>query len=277
MEEIDDILSAVTAKDAHVLCREVMSITDTMDVLRAKWNVEILTAILCGQTRFKDMQMTVKGISEKVLSDRLRQLADDKLIEKQECYGYPPRVEYRLTEHGKRLYGIIYQMTEWGVESGDDWTLKRINKGYTSQDILEQCHKLEKAGIQYWMTFLNGVAGREHSHEHAVNSAKIFNQCKPMLVGTGGLTLFPGTPLLEEAERGEFTPLTERELMQELLTFLELLTCDCELNTHHTSSMNLTGPDFLKRKPQILETLRYGIEHFDMDKLTRIRNNKHTL
>ena len=93
-----------------------MSITDTMDVLRAKWNVEILTAILCGQTRFKDMQMAVKGISEKVLSDRLRQLADDKLIEKQECYGYPPRVEYRLTEHGKRLYGIIYQMTEWGVE-----------------------------------------------------------------------------------------------------------------------------------------------------------------
>ena len=34
----------------------------------------------------------------------------------EECYGYPPRVEYRLTEHGKRLYGIVYQMTEWGVE-----------------------------------------------------------------------------------------------------------------------------------------------------------------
>ena len=91
MEEINEIISAVTAKDAHELCREVMSITDTMDVLRAKWNVEILTAILCGQTRFKDMLSVVKGISEKVLSDRLRQLADDKLIEKQECYGYPPR------------------------------------------------------------------------------------------------------------------------------------------------------------------------------------------
>ena len=65
MEEIDEILNAVTAKDAHVLCHEVMSITDTMDVLRAKWNVEILTAILCGQTRFKDMQPAVKGISEK--------------------------------------------------------------------------------------------------------------------------------------------------------------------------------------------------------------------
>jgi hypothetical protein len=45
----------------------------------------------------------------------------------------------------------------------------------------EQCHKLEEAGIQYWVTFLNGVAGREHSHEHAVNSAKIFNQLKPFM------------------------------------------------------------------------------------------------
>ena len=66
------------------------------------------------------------------------------------------------------------------------------------------------------MTFLNGVAGRSHSREHAINSAKIFSQCKPMLVGTGGLTLFPGTPLLEEAQRGEFDPLTEKEMLEEL-------------------------------------------------------------
>jgi hypothetical protein len=68
---------------------------------------------------------------------------------------------------------------------------------------------LEEAGIRYWMTFLNGVAGREHSRDHAVNSAKVFSQCKPVLVGTGGLTLFPGTPLLEEARKGEFDPLSE--------------------------------------------------------------------
>ena len=183
----------------------------------------------------------------------------------------------KTVEQLRQLKEIGVNEISLGVESGDDWTLKRINKGYTSEDILEQCHKLEEAGIQYWVTFLNGVAGCEHSHDHAVNSAKIFNQLKPMLVGTGGLTLFPGTPLLEEAERGEFTPLSERELMQELLTFLELLTCDCALNTHHTSSMNLTGPDFLKRKPQILEALRYGIEHLDMDELTNIRQNKRTL
>ena len=68
-DSIDGIIKEVSAKDTHVLCREVMSITDTMDVLRAKWNVEILTAIICGQTRFKDILAVVKGISEKVLSD----------------------------------------------------------------------------------------------------------------------------------------------------------------------------------------------------------------
>lgn len=87
-----------------------------MDVLRSKWTVEVLTAILYGDTRFKDIQQAVHGVSEKVLTERLRQMVDDRLIERHECYGYPPRVEYRVTEHGKRLFAIVYQMTEWGQE-----------------------------------------------------------------------------------------------------------------------------------------------------------------
>lgn len=116
MEDIDLIISQVAEKDSKVLCREVLSITDTMDVLRSKWTVEILTAIICGNTRFKDILSSVKGISEKVLTDRLRQMQEDRLLEKHECYGYPPRVEYLVTEHGKRLFVIVYQMTEWGKE-----------------------------------------------------------------------------------------------------------------------------------------------------------------
>ena len=84
MKDIEKIISEMSMKDAKVLCREVMSINDTMDVLRSKWVVEILSAILYGSTRFKAIQTDVHGISEKVLTER--------------------------------LYAIIYQMTEWGVE-----------------------------------------------------------------------------------------------------------------------------------------------------------------
>lgn len=203
---------------------------------------------------------------------------------------YLPKMEYiyaatRVTDIRNKTVDQLKTLKEMGlrelslgIESGDDWTLERINKGYTSADILEQCHKLEDAGIDYWMTFLNGVAGREHSHDHAVNSAKIFSQCKPMVVGTGGLTLFPGTPLLEEARRGEFTPLSEKEMLVELKTFVENLTCDCSFITHHTiSGKNLTGPDFLKRKRSIIAALEHEIEHGDPDVMAAIRRSKRTL
>ena len=203
---------------------------------------------------------------------------------------YLPKMEYiyagtrvtdiknKTVEELKKLKELGLREISLGVESGDDWTLDRINKGYHASDILEQCKKLEEAGIDYWMTFLNGTAGKEHSLEHAMNSAKIFSQCKPMVVGTGGLTLFPGTPLLEEAKRGEFTPLSEKEMLIELKTFVENLTCDCYFITHHTiSGKNLTGPDFLKRKDAIIASLENEIENGDLNRMADIRSRKRTL
>ncbi len=185
---------------------------------------------------------------------------------------YLPEIEYsynqtrvsdlrnKTVEELESLKELGLREISLGVESGDEWTLKRINKGYTSKDIIEQCQKLTDAGIDFWMSFLNGVSGREHSHEHAVNSAEIFSQCRPMLVGTGGLTLFPGTPLLKEAQMGEFTPLSEKEMLIELKTFVEHLTCDGSFITHHTVFSSLSGPHFLERKSQIIDVLSNEIE-----------------
>ena len=224
-----------------------------------------------------------------LLSANPMALSYDRLMPRLELIRkYLPKLEHmyactRVTDIANKSVDQLRALREvglneisLGVESGDDWTLQRINKGYTAQDILVQCHKLEEAGIAYWVTFLNGVAGREHSHDHAVHSAEVFNQCHPMLVGTGGLTLFPGTPLLDEAQRGEFAPLTEREMIEELLTFVQTLSCDCLFTTHHTSSLNLTGP-FLPRKQQIIEALQHAIDHADMDVLAARRASKRGL
>ena len=165
-----------------------------------------------------------------------------------------------------------------GTESGDDWTLDRVNKGYHAEDIIEQCAKLDEAGIRYWHSFLNGVAGRSHTREHAINSAKVFSQTNPMVVGTGGLTLFPGTPLLDEAQAGTFDPLDEREMLEEVLLFVENLECDCSFITHHTiGGANLTSPDFLARKDTIMAALRDEIENGDLDRMARMRAMKRSL
>lgn len=187
-------------------------------------------------------------------------------------------IRNKTVEELKKMRELGVKEISLGVESGDDTTLDRINKGYHASDIIEQCNKLHEAGIDFWMSFLNGVGGKEYSRDHAINSAIIFSQCKPMLVGTGGLTLFPGTPLLEEAQRGEFSPLSEKEMLEELKLFVENLTCDCTFITHHTvSGKNLTGPDFLKRKYKIVSALQHEIEHGDMDLLAAIRRNKRSL
>ncbi len=202
---------------------------------------------------------------------------------------YLPKMEYihactRVTDIRNKTVDQLKNLKELGLrevslgsESGDDWTLERVNKNCRAEDIIEQCGKLTEAGIDFWLCFLNGVAGKEHSMDHAVHSAEIFSRCKPMLVGTGGLTLFPGTPLLEEAGRGEFAPLTEKEMLIELKVFVEHLTCDCYFNTHHTSGIHLSGPDFLKRKDKIIEALDHEIRFGDMDALAAIRRNKRTL
>lgn len=202
---------------------------------------------------------------------------------------YLPEIEYiyaatrvsdlknKTVEELESLRELGLREISLGVESGDDWTLERVNKGYASQDIIEQCQKLTDAGIDFWMSFLNGVAGKEHSMDHAINSANIFSECNPMLVGTGGLTLFEGTPLLDEARKGEFTPLTEKEMLIELKTFVEHLDCDCYFITHHTVSASLSGLNFLERKDEIVNTLNNEIEHGDMDRYAEIRRNKQSL
>lgn len=202
---------------------------------------------------------------------------------------YLPEIEYiyaatrvsdlknKTVEELESLRELGLREISLGVESGDDWTLERVNKGYSSQDIIEQCQKLTDAGIDFWMSFLNGVAGKEHSMDHAINSANIFSECNPMLVGTGGLTLFEGTPLLDESRKGEFTPLTEKEMLIELKTFVEHLDCDCYFITHHTVSASLSGPNFLDRKDEIVNTLNNEIEHGDMDRYAEIRRNKRSL
>ena len=89
--------------------------------------------------------------------------------------------------------------------------------------------------------------------------------------------MFPGTPLLEEAQEGKFDPLSEKELLIELKTFVENLTCDCSFITHHTVAAKLTGPNFLNRRASIISALEQQIDNGDMETLSEIRKNKRAL
>jgi len=177
----------------------------------------------------------------------------------------------------KRLRELGLVRLTLGIESCDEWTLQRIDKGYHADEILPLLGKLDAAGILYELTFLNGVAGRSHSKEHAIHTAEVFNRAHPAGIGVAGLVLFPDIELARDAAAGTFDPLSEKEMMEELYLFLETLEVDATLLTHHTVSMNLNGPFNARTKPERLRALRDAIDNGDLERLSSIRARKQTL
>ncbi len=75
-----------------------------------------------------------------------------------------------------------------GTESGDDATLALAGKGYTAQDIVKQCRKLEEAGIEYYFVYMTGLAGRGGGYRNAKNSARLFSWLQPYFISVDSLT-----------------------------------------------------------------------------------------
>lgn len=68
-----------------------------------------------GKQRFKDFIKSIPAISKKVLTDNLRSLEDDGLIEREVFAEVPPRVEYSLSPLGQSLKPILDAMYDWGT------------------------------------------------------------------------------------------------------------------------------------------------------------------
>lgn len=78
-----------------------------------KWKILIIRDLLTGIKRFKELQRSV-GCSQKVLTENLRELENDGLINRQVYAEVPPRVEYSLSELGKTLAPVLGAMAQWG-------------------------------------------------------------------------------------------------------------------------------------------------------------------
>ncbi|MDE6624694.1 MAG: radical SAM protein [Alistipes sp.] len=110
-----------------------------------------------------------------------------------------------------------------GTETGDDEALARMNKGTTAAETLEQCLRLDEAGIAYHLTYMTGLSGAGNGERAARATAELFNRLHPQVIGIVSLTLFPEAPLWQEVTAGTFVEAPERERLEELHTFIERL------------------------------------------------------
>lgn len=88
----------------------------TIGLLSGKWKCLMLWHLYHGKKRYHELRDIVPGVSEKMLSQQLRDMEKDGLLSKTVYPEVPPRVEYQLTERGNSLFPILEQMHNWSVK-----------------------------------------------------------------------------------------------------------------------------------------------------------------
>ena len=85
----------------------------TMNIIGGKWKPSIIHMIRTDRNRYSLLLKNITEISKQTLTNQLRELESDGIIERIIYPEIPPRVEYNITEHGKTLLPIIDSMYEW--------------------------------------------------------------------------------------------------------------------------------------------------------------------
>ncbi len=88
----------------------------TLALLGNKWKVLILRELFQSTRRFGELSRGVPGISQKMLTQQLRQMENDQLVSRKIYPEVPPRVEYSLTGIGRSLKPILDAMHAWGAK-----------------------------------------------------------------------------------------------------------------------------------------------------------------
>ena len=92
-------------------------VATTVQLIGNKWKLLILRNLFFyGNQRFTDFTKTIPAISKKVLTDNLRSLEDDGIIDREVFAEVPPRVVYSLSPLGKTLKPILDAMVDWGTD-----------------------------------------------------------------------------------------------------------------------------------------------------------------
>lgn len=84
-----------------------------VQLLGKRWTGLLLYALLEGPQRFCELTSTVEGLSDRVLSDRLRELELEGVVERVVYPQIPVRVEYKLTEKGRALEPVVLAIRQW--------------------------------------------------------------------------------------------------------------------------------------------------------------------
>jgi len=90
----------------------------TLAMIGGRWKIPLIFHLMDGPRRFSELSRALAGVSQKMLTQQLREMERNGLVERKVYAQVPPRVDYELTALGKSLKPVVDAMCEWGEAHG---------------------------------------------------------------------------------------------------------------------------------------------------------------
>jgi DNA-binding HxlR family transcriptional regulator len=87
--------------------------TRAIEIIGKRWTGAIIRSLLSGSTRYSEIVAAVPGLSDRLLSERLKELEAEGIVERLVTPSTPVRIEYNLTEKGLGLASVVRAVTDW--------------------------------------------------------------------------------------------------------------------------------------------------------------------
>ena len=198
-------------------------------------------------------------------------------LQRVSSYAAPKDILRKSEEELRQLKEAGLQLLYYGMETGDDITLKAVNKGVNGEEAVEAGRRVTASGMKLSIMVILGLAGKEGSKRHALETAKAINIIQPTMWSALCLMLYRGSELLDQFERGEFNPLSPAECMEELYTIMENVNLPedkhCLFRSNHISNYIPLAGTLPKEKQRLLREIKYSAHELSKLKNWDVYNN----
>lgn len=99
--------------------RVAVPMIEVLGRISGRWSLYLIMALMRGPMRFSELRRQVHGISQKMLTQTLRELEEDGIVRRTVTPIIPPRVDYELTEMGRELQGPLAAISDWTERNGE--------------------------------------------------------------------------------------------------------------------------------------------------------------
>jgi radical SAM superfamily enzyme YgiQ (UPF0313 family) len=202
------------------------------------------------------MTLSVRRLRQ-ILEAIRRHLPD---VQRVSSYCLPRNLRHKTPDELAELRELGLNLFYVGCESGDDLVLDRVSKGETFATSLDALQKIKAAGSKSSVMILNGMGGTRYSEQHAKNSALLMNEAQPEYLATLVVSFPTGVDRYQQGFKGEFEPLNQPGLFQEMEWLLDTLELENTIfRSDHASNYLVLKGTLNRDKARLLETVRTAI------------------